>query len=109
MSLALMKLAMEGGDDDSSCDEAIVEVAAADATDTVADRLLVVGHEEAVVSQQLPPDSLMTPQKRTRTSDQGSGGPKPTHPNKQKQSGCNAGQDQATTEAASDEQTRQAG
>ena len=77
-----MKLAMEEGDDDSSSDEATVEVAAADATDTVADRLLGVGHEEGGVSQQLPPDSLMTQQKRTRTSDQGSGGPKPTHPNK---------------------------
>jgi hypothetical protein len=51
-----MKLAMEEGDDDSSSDEATAEVAAADATDTVA-------------------DSFMTPQKRTRT-------PKPTHPNK---------------------------
>ena len=83
-----MKLAMQGGDDESSSDEATVEVAAADATDTVADRLLGVGHEEAVVSQQLPPDSLMTPQKRTRTSDQGSGGPKPTHPNKKSRVGA---------------------
>ena len=103
-----MNLAMAGSDDDSSSNEATEEVAAADATDTVADRPLVAGREEAVVSQQLPADIEMTPEKRTSTSDQGSGGPKPTHPNKQKQSGCNAGQDQATTEAASDEQTRQA-
>ena len=70
-----MKLAMQGGDDESSSDEATVEVAAADATDTVADRLRVVGHGEAAGSQQLPPDSLMTPQKRTRTTE-------PKHPNK---------------------------
>ena len=129
MSMNLMNAALEGSDDDSSSNDAPEEVAAADATDAVAemtstvvipdrqsldgllqaaDRPLVAEREEAAVSQQLPADIEMTPKKRTRNLDQESGGPKPTPPSNKKQSGCNAGRDQATKEAASEGQTRHA-
>ena len=108
MSLALMNLAMAGSDDDSSSNEATEEVAAADATDAVADRPLVAEREEAAVGQQLPADIEITPNKRTRKLAQESCGPKLTPPSNKKESGCNAGREQETKEDASEGQTRHA-
>ena len=88
MSMNLMNAAVEGSDDDSSSNDAPEEVAAADATDAVADRPLVAEREEAAVSQQLPADIEITPKKRTRKLAQESCGPKPTPPSKQRRVGA---------------------